>query len=44
MPMNAARDLATDLGLEVGNAHLQTAFNGWLAKSIKFQILAATVA
>lgn len=49
MPMSAARDLATDLGLNVGedsaisNAHLQSVFNGWLAKNKKFHILAAAI-
>jgi hypothetical protein len=40
--MSAARDLATDLGLSVGedsaisNAHLQSVFNGWLAENKSF--------
>ncbi|KIL63702.1 hypothetical protein M378DRAFT_654743 [Amanita muscaria Koide BX008] len=47
--MSAARDLATDLGLNVGddtpliNARLQSVFNGWLAENNKFHILAAAI-
>jgi hypothetical protein len=47
--MSVARDLATDLGLSVGddsvisNAHLQSVFNGWLAENNKFHILAAAI-
>ena len=47
--MSTARDLATDLGLNVGddsiisNAHLQSVYNGWLAENNKFHILAAVI-
>jgi len=47
--MSIARDLATDLGLSIGddtiisNAHLQSIFNGWLAENNKYHILAAVV-
>jgi hypothetical protein len=49
VPMSVARDLATDLGLSVGddtiisNAHLESGFNGWLAEHNKFHILAAAI-
>jgi hypothetical protein len=49
LPMSAARELATDIGLSVGddtiisNAHLESGFNGWLAAHNKFHILAAAV-
>lgn len=49
VPMSAARDLATDLGLNVGedtpliNARLQSVFNGWLAENNKSHILAAAI-
>jgi hypothetical protein len=47
--MSAARDLATDLGLSIGdnliisNAHLQSVYNGWLAENNKFHILVAVI-
>jgi hypothetical protein len=40
VPMSVVHDLATDLGLRVGddsiisNAHLQSVYNGWLAKNL----------
>jgi hypothetical protein len=47
--MSVARSLATNIGLIVGedsvigNAHLQSTFNGWLADTKKFHILAAAI-
>ena len=49
IPMSVARSLATNIGLIVGedsvigNAHLQSTFNGWLADKKKFHILAAAI-
>lgn len=49
VPMSAARDLGTDLGLNVGEdfsliyVHLQNVFNRWLAENNRFHILAAII-
>jgi len=49
MPMSVACSLAANLGLWVGedsvigNVHLQSIFNGWLAENNKLHILAAAI-